>query len=192
MPPSSLPVESLVSLTLELYESFLPTFDPAADPSSNVGNAFYEYQVQSPLPRSPEFKALREVSAEAFEDTTLTFLNRPLTASERDNIFCWAAVGGGGGAAVPFHPPHTHRNSLLSSTYYARVGEGAGPITLYDPRGVFPNGHHIHHPEANTLIVFPSWLKHMVAPSGGAEYRVSFACNLPGTWEETAEVNLEL
>jgi hypothetical protein len=128
-----------------------------------------------------------------FADTLLTFFNTPLTATQAANIFCWSTVGGGpsGSLGVPFHPPHTHSNSVLSGVFYASVPPGSGAITFTDPRSLFQNKHE-HAPAPNTFIVFPSWLTHFVAPTNSDEFRVSFSCNCPGEWEETSDLNLEL
>ena len=148
----------------------------------NSENAFFESE--------EAFMTLKTIAGEMFSDTMLTFFNKEVTQETIDAIFCWATVGGK--STNSFHPPHSHKNSVLSGVFYSSVPEsGSAPITFADPRGKFQTVHS-HSPKKNSFLVFPSWLEHFVGPSDSTDFRVSYSCNLPGTWEETSDLNLEL
>jgi len=184
---SILTPEALIKSALSAYSDFLTKYTPGPDLPS-IGDAFYAWQLTSPI---PELTALHSIALEAFTDTSVSLFNKPLTSTQASSIYCWAAVAGGS-SRVSYHPPHAHRNSELSLVYYAQTPPGAGSITFYDPRSRFLDNVHVHQPTDNTLIVFPSWLTHAVAPSESTEMRVAFSCNLPGTWDATKDLNLEL
>jgi hypothetical protein len=113
------------------------------------------------------------------------------SSSSRPPLFCWAAIARDGNS----HLSHTHPDNLLSGVYYARVpASGAGALLFDDPRGPrWPfDGRFIHRPQAGELVLFPSWLVHQVTPTTSADHeaRVAFSCNVPGSWEDTADINL--
>jgi uncharacterized protein (TIGR02466 family) len=149
-------------------------------PSLGGRNALFE--------ESPVFQSLKLASLSAFSSTYLQFFNSPITPSEASAVFCWATVGGN---SALFHPPHTHKNSRLSAVYYPTFPEGSSPLTLMDKRGGMENSFDVL-PEPGEMVVFPSWVQHYVAPCEMEEWRVSWSCNLPGEWEDTADMNLEL
>lgn len=89
---------------------------------------------------------------------------------------------------------HTHPASVWSGVYYVRVGAPApedkprsGVLELIDPRAGAemvaapgaPFGlSKIIHPRPGEMILFPSWLKHMVHPYWGEGERISIAFNI--------------
>ena len=97
---------------------------------------------------------------------------------------------GGGWANINYQNDlnfiHNHPNSILSCAYYLQVPEDSDSgIIFEDPRGVTD---YIHIPgeykDINTinpvvggLLIFPSWLKHMVKPNKSKKERISFSCN---------------
>ena len=106
-------------------------------------------------------------------------------------LFCWATVARDGG----FHMTHTHPEHLLSGVYYSRIpASGAGALVFDDPRGPrWPfDGRYIHTPSPGQLVLFPSWLVHQVTPTLAPDHeaRVSFSCNVEGSWEGLSDVNL--
>jgi uncharacterized protein (TIGR02466 family) len=91
-----------------------------------------------------------------------------------------------------FNRMHTHPGSTWSGTYY--VDPGADPATpkevaalhLFDPcQGrantflppLAPSSFTIR-PEAGLMVLFPSYLTHMVFPHRGKQPRISIAFNL--------------
>jgi uncharacterized protein (TIGR02466 family) len=90
-----------------------------------------------------------------------------------------------------FNRPHTHPGSTWSGTYYVDTGmaegvEDATPLSLWDPcQGrantffpiTVPEMIYIV-PEPGLMVLFPSYIPHMVNPHKGAETRISIAFNL--------------
>jgi uncharacterized protein (TIGR02466 family) len=91
-----------------------------------------------------------------------------------------------------FHRPHTHGNNLISGVYYPEQCVSDG-IVFEDPRtqahvitpfSVKPNP--INTPtnsfptEANSLLMFPSWLKHYVPPANQNRASIAFNMMLTG------------
>lgn len=88
---------------------------------------------------------------------------------------------------------HTHPNAMWSIVYYVTTGEpdnsisGNGMLELLDPR---ESANYIQVPntvlDARTfienrpgrMVLFPSWLKHMVHPFVGSGVRISIASNV--------------
>jgi len=101
---------------------------------------------------------------------------------------CWANVNREG----DYNAVHSHPNALWSGVYYVATGEPdpntpqAGLIELLDPREAA--GHvQVNHTvmsqkgflknEPGLMLMFPSWLKHMVHPHKGNGPRISVAFN---------------
>ena len=88
------------------------------------------------------------------------------------------------------HRPHTHSNNILSGVYYVESDKAAG-IQFYDPR---PQAGVINpelkrftksnatawelHSVTNRMILFPSWLQHLVPINRSKNKRISIAFNL--------------
>ena len=88
---------------------------------------------------------------------------------------------------------HTHPNAMWSIVYYVSAGEPddsipyCGLLELLDPR---ESANYIQIPntvlDARTfvenrpgrMVLFPSWVKHMVHPFVGSDVRISIACNV--------------
>ncbi|MHB8529023.1 MAG: TIGR02466 family protein [Caulobacteraceae bacterium] len=103
-------------------------------------------------------------------------------------VDAWANVNRAG----HFNRAHTHPGCTWSGTYY--VDPGTDPalapqgtaLELFDPcqarassflPGVVPSSFTIR-PEASLMVLFPSYLAHMVFPHAGAAPRISIAFNL--------------
>ena len=88
---------------------------------------------------------------------------------------------------------HTHPNAMWSIVYYVAPGEPdssvpySGLLELLDPR---ESANYIQVPNTvldarmfienkpGRMVVFPSWVKHMVHPFVGSGVRISIACNV--------------
>ena len=88
---------------------------------------------------------------------------------------------------------HTHPNAMWSIVYYVSAGNPdasipySGLLELLDPR---ESANYIQVPNTvldarnfienrpGRMILFPSWVKHMVHPFVGSDVRISIACNV--------------
>ncbi|MBV9930043.1 MAG: 2OG-Fe(II) oxygenase family protein [Alphaproteobacteria bacterium] len=102
----------------------------------------------------------------------------------------WANVTEAGGSNAAHH----HGGCYWSAVYYVQIDPEAagGELFFEDPRGPRLDMHAPSlrfrdaggeqlvsmRPEAGTLVLFPSWLVHRVAPWQGREPRISIAINL--------------
>lgn len=100
---------------------------------------------------------------------------------------CWANVNATG---TP-HPMHNHPNNFLSGVYYVQTQPGADTINFHDPR---PQSSIIRPPvteltaqntdqvvvkvSPGTLLLFPAYLWHSVAPNESEDLRISVSFNL--------------
>ena len=89
------------------------------------------------------------------------------------------------------HTGHIHPHSVLSGTYYVRVPAGAGAIRFEDPRlammmaapprrrtARLANRSFVEvAPEAGTVLMWESWLRHEVPANGGRAARISISFN---------------
>ncbi len=88
---------------------------------------------------------------------------------------------------------HTHPNAMWSMVYYVADGEPdpsipyGGLLELLDPRESanyiqIPNtvldGRTFVENRPGRMVLFPSWVKHMVHPFVGSGVRISIACNV--------------
>jgi len=99
----------------------------------------------------------------------------------------WVNVMPEGGS----HTSHLHPNSVISGTYYVKVPQGAGPIVFEDPRlpmlmAAPPRkksaprqfqAHVSETPQAGTLLLWESWLRHEVPLNRAAGHRISVSFN---------------
>jgi uncharacterized protein (TIGR02466 family) len=90
-----------------------------------------------------------------------------------------------------FNRPHTHPGSTWSGTYYVDTGMASGeeettPLSLWDPcQGrantffpiTVPEVVYVA-PEPGLMVLFPSYIPHMVNPHRGSDTRTSIAFNL--------------
>ncbi|GMI14213.1 hypothetical protein TrLO_g13061 [Triparma laevis f. longispina] len=187
----------LVDAAISAYTHFIPKSNPNSD--AILGDQFYLAQVSPQgtnkvFQQDPTFTQLKETMAEVFSYTLQQFFNVQPTKQQLDGLFCWATVGGGPNPeSQTFHPPHTHKNSVLSAVYYASIPTPSAPITFQDPRGSWTSQIHAHQPQNNTIVVFPSWLEHYIGVTPSSpQYRISYSCNLPGSHHTTTDLNIEL
>jgi len=87
------------------------------------------------------------------------------------------------------HNHGPYHGVFLSGVFYVKTPENCGRLRLYDPRlhicnsldmNYYNDGHtyHFYEPEKNMLIIFPSWIHHMVEPNKSHEDRISISFNL--------------
>ena len=101
----------------------------------------------------------------------------------------WANITRHGG----YNKLHNHPNSQWSGVYYVTAGEpdraweDNGKLELIDPRtGInmvvlkdsLIDGRYIVEPIPGLMVIFPSWLKHLVHPFYGTGDRISIAFNV--------------
>lgn len=106
----------------------------------------------------------------------------------RFRLDCWANVNREG----DYNVVHSHPNALWSGVYYVAGGDPdpdvpyAGKIELLDPReaATYIQAHKtimdqrcLINNEPGFMLMFPSWIKHMVHPHRGAGTRISIAFN---------------
>jgi uncharacterized protein (TIGR02466 family) len=105
----------------------------------------------------------------------------------RWTLHAWANVNGPG----DFNRLHTHAGSTWSGTYYVDPGAPADvdagtPLHFFDPcqgrantflQPVVPARYSVR-PESGMMVLFPSYMPHMVFPHRGGRQRISIAFNL--------------
>ncbi|KAF4727525.1 hypothetical protein FOZ62_000459, partial [Perkinsus olseni] len=104
-------------------------------------------------------------------------------ARRRFSMSYWTAVH----FANEYHSPHTHTGQDCVAVFYAKVARGAnnGKLILMDPRGQVPPFGRTVPIEVypGQLVMFPSWLNHMVSPTTGSantstQRRIMIAFNI--------------
>jgi uncharacterized protein (TIGR02466 family) len=100
---------------------------------------------------------------------------------------CWANINNPGAA----HAMHSHPNNFLSGVYYVKTQAGADTISFHDPRAqasiIRPpvtrltaenTDQVVVKVQDGTILLFPAWLQHSVAPNTSHERRVSISFNI--------------
>jgi uncharacterized protein (TIGR02466 family) len=103
-----------------------------------------------------------------------------------ENRSTWANIS----TAGSYQEFHTHNASIFSATYYVTAPEGSGRIVFEDPKepDMFPlkniKGKNnlsysriSYAPTAGTLLIFRSYLRHLVEPGTNTDPRISIAMN---------------
>ncbi|MFN3230498.1 MAG: TIGR02466 family protein, partial [Asticcacaulis sp.] len=89
------------------------------------------------------------------------------------------------------HTGHIHPHSVISGTFYVNTPEGASALKLEDPRLPLmmaappraedaPREHQTfiyEQPEAGTILLWESWLRHEVPPNAAETPRISISFN---------------
>ncbi|HLH94194.1 MAG TPA: TIGR02466 family protein [Xanthobacteraceae bacterium] len=118
---------------------------------------------------------------------------------------CWANVSRHG----HYHGVHDHPGTTWSGVYYVTAGKvdtndpangpANGRLELIDPRvgvGLFGSeegllgGRYLVEPVPGLMVMFPSWLRHMVHPFFGSEERISISFNVRVQFEPHAAPGL--
>eukprot|EP00051_Salpingoeca_urceolata_P018759 m.266296 g.266296 ORF g.266296 m.266296 type:complete len:280 (+) comp19274_c0_seq5:196-1035(+) len=185
----------LSSEVMKHYNGILQRNQLSLDASSHgVNQVFFEWQLRGGW---EQFFAQRQDVKQLlkfFHWATDLYLGA-LGQSDDDiagrsrSVHAWATVN----KDCIGHSVHTHPDNMVSGVYYLQVPEDAGPIVFEDPRGGLPpfDDTEVIHPKEGDLILFPSWLRHKVEPTPGAEPRISLAFNMPGSWASTTGVAAE-
>jgi uncharacterized protein (TIGR02466 family) len=120
-----------------------------------------------------------EATRRVIEDHALDMRNIQWT------VHAWANVNRSGA----FNKMHVHPGSTWSGTYYVDPGDSSDPLNgaalhLWDPcpgRSTaflhVPASIYIN-PKPGLMVLFPSYLPHMVFPNMGVSTRISIAFNL--------------
>ena len=141
-------------------------------------------QTDQRLHTLPEFQALNAVIYRAAAGV-LDYLKVVYHGLEITG--CWANMSPTGDG----HKAHTHPNNYLSGVYYVQTHEGANRISFDDPRpqanvispatseSTDENAGQIHvNVREGMLLLFPSWLQHLVPPNHSERMRISVAFNV--------------
>jgi uncharacterized protein (TIGR02466 family) len=102
-----------------------------------------------------------------------------------DSLWVNVLKGGGG------HSGHIHPHSVVSGTFYVAVPPGSGALKLEDPRLAMMMAAPTRRadapeelrtfvyaqPEAGSLFLWESWLRHEVVPGRGGGERISISFN---------------
>ncbi len=135
-------------------------------------------------------RALRKrVDAVAIELTRLAAAPTGQPRTFHFTTSAWANVLRSGG----YNSVHNHPNCMWSGVYYVDRGEPDptpnenGKLELLDPRSGINmiyfdknvlDGRYVIEPVPGLMLLFPSWLKHMVHPFFGKGERISVAFNV--------------
>ena len=134
------------------------------------------------LPEFADLKRLLDKHAQAYAKA----LNFDLARRPRlDNLWVNILKPGGG------HTGHIHPHAFLSGTVYVEVPDGASALKLEDPRlpmmmarpGVRPDAPEAEQPfvylapQAGTVLMWESWLRHEVPTNGARSERISISFN---------------
>ena len=137
-------------------------------------------------PDSPFFflqdieKICQEVAKDVLKINKSVFLNNAwININQKDNL----------------NQVHTHPNNILSGVYYVKTPKKCGNIIFRHPSFdmmerdwediVSDSDHNVYNSDtwwlpakANTLYIFPSWIKHLVGPNMSDEDRISISFNV--------------
>jgi uncharacterized protein (TIGR02466 family) len=131
-------------------------------------------------------RRMYEMADEATRRTLAELREQPRTF--RWTLHAWANVNRLGG----FNRVHTHPGSTWSGTYYVDPGappadaDGGTPLHFFDPcqgrantflQPMLPSSYLVR-PEPGLMVLFPSYMPHMVFPHQGEQERISIAFNL--------------
>jgi uncharacterized protein (TIGR02466 family) len=136
--------------------------------------------------RAPEFGDLRKEidrHVAAFAESVAFDLGRRRLKMDS----CWVNILESGGV----HTGHIHPHSTVSGTYYAAVPAGASAIRFEDPRlglmmaapqrradaALDQRNFVAVAPQAGTLLLWESWLRHEVPLNEAAQDRISVSFN---------------
>ena len=153
---------------------------------ANGYRGYTSYGSLNDLPqRMPEFGELkRHLDRHAIAYARA--LNFDLARKPRlDNL--WVNILKPGGS----HSGHIHPHAFLSGTVYVEVPDGASALKLEDPRlpmmmarpGILPDAPVAERPfvylvpQAGTVLMWESWLRHEVPPNAAKAERISISFN---------------
>lgn len=87
-----------------------------------------------------------------------------------------------------YHQRHNHQNSFVSGVFYPKIDDKISEIQFYNPTTylieIVPEEYNMWNSntmncsiKTGDLIIFPSWMQHMVPPNIGDDSRISIAFN---------------
>jgi uncharacterized protein (TIGR02466 family) len=130
----------------------------------------------------PVLKFVADCAAEAGADYGWDLENRSLEVTE-----FWANVN----RPYDYNMRHNHVPGHLSGVYYVKVPDGSGDIRFYDDRRLrtvtepapvrdsgLASRSYTFHPTAGMMLMFPSWLDHIVGQNKTNEIRLSISFNI--------------
>jgi uncharacterized protein (TIGR02466 family) len=174
-------------LNLPLRESILAR--EAASPGSAKSNrgGWHSDVGQLEFCGEPGKRLVRHMREFADEATRRTLAEQPQSQPLRWTVFAWANVNRSG----HFNSVHVHPASTWSGTYYIDAGDpldrqNGTPLQLFDPcpgrsttfLPTLASSSVYIHPKPGLMVLFPSYVPHMVFPHSGARERISIAFNL--------------
>jgi uncharacterized protein (TIGR02466 family) len=148
---------------------------------------YTSYASLNDLPwRFPAFKALTKLIDRHVVEFAKT-LEFDLGGGKLKMDSLWVNILPEGG----FHAAHIHPHSVISGTYYVAIPKGASALRVEDPRHVMmmaapPKKSKAREenrafvslvPEAGTLLLWESWLRHDVPMNKAEEERISISFN---------------
>lgn len=146
-----------------------------------LGGTYNTHQTHD-LSNDPEFKPLLD----AVSDHVHQFAKMHNSNGTYENNYAWMNVSKAG----DWQEFHTHNANIFSAVYYVSAPEGSGRILFEDPKepDMFPlksipaknqlSYTRIHYtPEPGKLLIFRSYLRHLVEPGTNTEPRISIALN---------------
>ncbi|GAA0392857.1 TIGR02466 family protein [Brevundimonas terrae] len=135
--------------------------------------------------RFPEFSELKRI-LDKHANIYAKALNFDLARKPKlDNLWVNILMPGGG------HTGHIHPHSIISGTIYIHIPDGASSLKMEDPRlvmmmnrpGVTDNATEAERPfvylkpQAGTILMWESWLRHEVPANRATEQRISISFN---------------
>ena len=157
------------------------------DTTTNVGGWHSPKSLGSAT--DPDIQAVLRRFAALVREATARIASPEKAGRLVTEIDMWCNVN----RAHHYNEPHIHRDCTWVGVYYADVpaepgaDPRAGALEVFDPRpasllvatpGLEFDLTRLITPEPGLMVIFPSWLTHMVHPFAGAGARVSFASNI--------------
>ncbi len=153
--------------------------------AEKYSGGYTSYFTHRRLELDPRFVSFTNMILDCAREFTEKLGFESKTALRMVNL--WTNINSRGG----YHEKHRHENSFLSGTYYVEAGEGAAPITFYDPKAAFRMIEpHMDNPATftakvfsvqpttGTLVLFPSYLEHKVEVQKSDLDRLSLSFNI--------------
>jgi uncharacterized protein (TIGR02466 family) len=169
---------------------YLKTQVTVSDQPIEIKKAFGTYSKNIKVLRQPECAELRKFilsKCKLFGNTVMGY-----AVNEYIDTISWVSIKTPGDS----HTPHIHPNSLISGVYYFDENLKECPITFADPgstvnknatisvlrnknsESTFASDHVTLDVRLGELVLFPSYLKHMVETNQTTQNRYSLAFNI--------------
>ena len=138
-----------------------------------------------PLDRAPGIMQVLQMAIEKATENAPT-LGWSLDGQAMQVTEYWANVN----EPNDYNMQHNHVPSHISGVYYVRVPEGSGRIKFFDERRIrtlaepdsspveITASEHVFDPKPGMMLLFPSWLDHLVGQNRSNEVRISISFNM--------------